>query len=58
MYPQRMAGSTKSVAVSTEHHERAYAKRTAALTSLLAASCITLLKLITGLLTGSLGMLS
>jgi cation diffusion facilitator family transporter len=58
MYPQRMAGSTKSAAVSTEHHERAYAKRTAALTSFLAASCITLLKLITGLLTGSLGMLS
>jgi cation diffusion facilitator family transporter len=58
MYPQRMAGSTKSVTASTEHHERAYAKRTAALTSFLAASGITLLKLITGLLTGSLGMLS
>jgi len=58
MYPQRMAGSTKPVAASTEHHERAYAKRTAALTSFLAASGITLLKLITGLLTGSLGMLS
>ena len=58
MYPQRMAGSTKSVGVSNEHHERAYAKRTAALTSFLAASGITLLKLITGLLTGSLGMLS
>ncbi len=52
-----MAGSTKTAA-STEHHERAYAKRTAALTSFLAASGITLLKLITGLLTGSLGMLS
>jgi cation diffusion facilitator family transporter len=58
MYPQRMAGSTKSVAVHTEHQERAYAKRTAALTSFLAASGITLLKLLTGLLTGSLGMLS
>jgi len=58
MYPQRMAGSTKSVTASTEQHERAYAKRTAALTSFLAASGITLLKLITGLLTGSLGMLS
>ncbi len=58
MYPQRMAGSTKSVVAHTEHHERAYAKRTAALTSFLAASGITLLKLITGLLTGSLGMLS
>ena len=33
-------------------------KRTAALFSVLAATCITLLKLITGLLTGSLGMLS
>ncbi len=53
-----MAGSTKSVVAHTEHHERAYAKRTAALTSFLAASGITLLKLITGLLTGSLGMLS
>lgn len=58
MYPQRMAGSTKSAAVGPEHHDRAYAKRTAALTSFLAASGITLLKLITGLLTGSLGMLS
>jgi len=46
------------MAASTEHHERAYAKRTAALTSFLAASGITLLKLLTGLLTGSLGMLS
>lgn len=58
MYPHRMAGSAKPVIASTEHHERAYAKRTAALTSFLAASGITLLKLITGLLTGSLGMLS
>lgn len=58
MYPHGMAGSTKTVAVTTEHQERAYAKRTAALTSFLAASGITLLKLITGLLTGSLGMLS
>ena len=48
VYPQRMAGSTKSVVAHTEHHERAYAKRTAALTSFLAASGITLLKLITG----------
>lgn len=58
MYPQRMAGSTEPVTASTEQHERAYAKRTAALTSFLAAAGITLLKLITGLLTGSLGMLS
>ena len=34
------------------------AKRSAALFSVLAAACVTLLKLITGLLTGSLGMLS
>lgn len=58
MYPHQMAGSAKTAASNTEHHERAYAKRTAALTSFLAASGITLLKLITGLLTGSLGMLS
>lgn len=43
---------------TTEQHDRAYAKRTAALTSFLAAAGITLLKLLTGLLTGSLGMLS
>lgn len=58
MYPHGMVGSAKSADVSTEQQERAYAKRTAALTSFLAASGITLLKLITGLLTGSLGMLS
>lgn len=38
--------------------ERSAAKRSAALTSVLAAFGITLLKLLTGLLTGSLGMLS
>jgi cation diffusion facilitator family transporter len=58
MYPHGMAGSTSTAPANTEHHERAYAKRTAALTSFLAASGITLLKLITGLLTGSLAMLS
>jgi cation diffusion facilitator family transporter len=58
MYPQRMAGSTRAVDAHNEQQERAYAKRTAALTSFLAASGITLLKLLTGLLTGSLGMLS
>lgn len=58
MYPQRMDGRAHPLAGTIEQHERAYAKRTAALTSLLAASGITLLKLITGLLTGSLGMLS
>jgi cation diffusion facilitator family transporter len=39
-------------------HERSAAKRAAALASLLAASAITLLKLITAIFTGSLGMLS
>jgi cation diffusion facilitator family transporter len=53
-----MAGSTRAVDAHNEQQERAYAKRTAALTSFLAASGITLLKLLTGLLTGSLGMLS
>lgn len=54
-----MTGRTQPLAAGgTELHERAYAKRTAALTSFFAACGITLLKLITGLLTGSLGMLS
>src|ERR1700749_1139528 len=43
---------------TSEAEERSAAKRAAALTSLVAASAITLLKLITGILTGSLGMLS
>src|SRR5579863_824428 len=38
--------------------QRAAAKRTAALLSVCAAAAITLLKLLTGILTGSLGMLS
>lgn len=58
MYAQRMAGRMRTMIASNEHQERAYAKRSAALTSFVAASGITLLKLITGLLTGSLGMLS
>lgn len=59
MYPQQMPGSTTSHGTSlAAHDERAAAKRSAALTSFLAALGITLLKLITGLLTGSLGMLS
>jgi cation diffusion facilitator family transporter len=37
---------------------QAHTKNTAAALSVLAAACITLLKLVTGLLTGSLGMLS
>ena len=41
-----------------DHAERSAAKSSAALSSVLAALGITLLKLITGLLTGSLGMLS
>ena len=41
-----------------EHVQRTAAKRSAALSSVLAAFAITLLKLITGVLTGSLGMLS
>ncbi|HSU18342.1 MAG TPA: cation-efflux pump, partial [Acidobacteriaceae bacterium] len=54
-----MPGSTTSHGTSlAAHDERAAAKRSAALTSFLAALGITLLKLITGLLTGSLGMLS
>lgn len=54
-----MPGSTTSSGTGiTAHDERTAAKRSAALTSFVAASGITLLKLITGLLTGSLGMLS
>ncbi|HVG26368.1 MAG TPA: cation-efflux pump [Acidobacteriaceae bacterium] len=54
-----MAGTTTSTpTVSAEVHERTAAKRSAALTSVAAASGITLLKLLTGVLTGSLGMLS
>ena len=41
-----------------DHYERSAAKSAAALSSVLAAFGITLLKLVTGLLTGSLGMLS
>lgn len=44
--------------LTSEAEERSAAKRAAATTSLVAASAITLLKLITGILTGSLGMLS
>lgn len=45
-------------ATTHSHAERSAAKAAAALSSVLAALGITLLKLITGLLTGSLGMLS
>lgn len=44
--------------MSIDDQHRSDAKRSAALSSLTAASAITLLKLITGLLTGSLGLLS
>ncbi len=56
-----MAAATKPLphpAPSAEAEARSAAKRAAALTSLIAASGITLLKLITAALTGSLGMFS
>ena len=53
-YPQKAMPTAEHKAIAT----RSAAKRSAALTSLVAAAGITLLKLITGLLTGSLGMLS
>jgi cation diffusion facilitator family transporter len=43
---------------TADYQQRSAAKRAAALASLLAAFAITLLKLLTGVLTGSLGMLS
>jgi cation diffusion facilitator family transporter len=48
-----MAGAS-----TVEHEQRSDAKRSAALSSVLAAAAITLLKFLTGILTGSLGMLS
>ena len=53
MYPQDRMSAT----ATPEHAQRSAAKRSAALSSVLAAFGITLLKLITGILTGSLGML-
>lgn len=50
-----MAGSTE---LAADPHQSSAAKRGAALGSVFAALSITLLKLITGMLTGSLGMLS
>ncbi len=47
-----------SLSTVQDHSERSAAKSAAALNSVLAAFGITLLKLVTGLLTGSLGMLS
>lgn len=44
--------------MNVEEQQRSAAKQTAALSSVAAASAITLLKLITGILIGSLGMLS
>jgi len=59
MYPHPMPGSFTSTGTTpVELHARTAAKRSAALTSVLAAAGITLLKLLTGLLSGSLGMLS
>src|SRR5579875_3509236 len=54
MYPQNRMHVEGAV---PGHAQRSAAKRSAALSSLLAAFGIALLKLITGLLTGSLGML-
>src|SRR5579875_810509 len=53
-----MAGAGAMHDHAGESSSRSEAKTSAALSSILAASGITLLKLITGLLTGSLGMLS
>lgn len=47
-----------NTAAALDLQQRVAAKSTAALTSVLAASGVTLLKLLTGVLTGSLGMLS
>ncbi len=58
MYPQsRMTATATPPHAQRDHAERSAAKRAAALSSVLAALGITLLKLITGVLTGSLGML-
>ena len=54
VYPQTRMPVTNSIG---EHQRRSAAKSSAALSSVLAAFGITLLKLITGVLTGSLGML-
>src|SRR5260221_527292 len=54
MYDSPMSTSTTTEETGHPHH----VKREAALFSVLAAFPITLLKLLTGLLTGSLGMLS
>jgi cation diffusion facilitator family transporter len=53
-----MERETARLIVTAEGQNRSAAKRSAALTSVLAALGITLLKLLTALLTGSLGMLS
>ena len=57
MYSQSRMPATATRSATPEHAQRSAAKRSAALSSVLAALGITLLKLITGLLTGSLGML-
>jgi cation diffusion facilitator family transporter len=53
-----MSGITTREQVPTGSHSAQTAKRSAAVLSVSAAGIVTLLKLITGLLTGSLGMLS
>src|ERR1700761_8381593 len=53
-----MTASTINHGMNREEQHRSDAKRSAALSSVLAAAAITLLKFLTGILTGSLGMLS
>jgi cation diffusion facilitator family transporter len=53
MYPQGMSGES-----TAELEQRSEAKRAAAVSSIFAALAITLLKLLTGVLSGSIGMLS
>lgn len=53
-----MSGMTTREQAPTDSHSAQTAKRSAAVLSVCAAGIVTLLKLVTGLLTGSLGMLS
>jgi cation diffusion facilitator family transporter len=56
--PQRTHKANAAMQAAQDAHTRSQAKQSAVLRSVLAASGITLLKIITGLSTGSLGMLS
>ncbi|HEY5328515.1 MAG TPA: cation diffusion facilitator family transporter [Acidobacteriaceae bacterium] len=53
-----MTPGTTTHGMNREEQHRSDAKRSAALSSVLAAAAITLLKFLTGILTGSIGMLS